>query len=169
MPTFAHFHQKDTMTEISFAQKLRLELLWWLLTALLVVLIMAPIYLYTVGYPFWRINIIYIVTFITVVRHLFLLPTTFLATIQWLKVALIFLSIPAIFMLVQEMNRFQVFLDYNEPEKLVGLMPIDTLRAMVKYVRSEIILFGVGSVISLVVLPFRMIRSVWRYRNTGKP
>lgn len=156
------------MQEISNAQKLRLEFLWWVLTAALVVLVMAPIYLYTEGYPFWKVNIIYIVTFVTVARYIFLLPTTFLAKIQQLKVALVFLTIPAIFMLIQEMNRFQVFLDYNEPEDLVGLLPIETSRAMVRYIRSEFILFGVGSVIALVVLPFRMIISVWRYRNTGK-
>jgi hypothetical protein len=156
------------MTEISTAQKLRLELLWWLLTGLLLVLIMAPIYLYTKIYPFWGINIIYIVSFVTVARYLFLLPTTFLAKIQWLKVVLIFLAIPAIFLLIQEMNRFQVFLDYNEPEDLVGLLPVDTLRTMTRYIRSEFILFGVGSIVALVVLPFRMVISVWRYRNTGK-
>lgn len=157
------------MQEISNAQKLRLELLWWLLTALLLVLVLAPIYLYTEGYPFWNVNIIYIVTAITVARYVFLLPTTFLAKIQWLKTALIFLSIPAIFLLIQEMNRFQVFLDYNEPEDLVGLIHVETSRTMMKYIRSEFILFGVGSIIALVVLPFRMVISVWRYRNTGRP
>lgn len=160
---------KNVMQEISNAQKLRLELLWWLLTGLFLALVLAPVYLYTEGYPFWRINIIYIVTFITVARYIFLLRTTFLAKIQWLKVALIFLTIPAAFLLIQEMNRFQVFLDYNEPEDLVGLLPVETSRAMVQYVRNEFILFGVGSVITLVILPFRMIRSVWRYRNTGQP
>lgn len=160
---------KNVMQEISNAQKLRLELLWWLLTGLFLVLVLAPIYLYTEGYPFWQTNIIYIVTFVTVARYIFLLPTTFLARMQWLKVALICGTIPAAFLLIQELNRFQVFLDYNEPEALVGLLPIETSRAMVKYVRSEFILFGVGSVIALAILPFRMIRSVWRYRNTGQP
>jgi uncharacterized membrane protein len=92
-----------------------------------------------------------------------------IATIQWFKVLLIFAVIPAIFLLIQEMNRFQVFLDYNEPEDLIGLLPIDTSNAMMSYVRSEMVLFSVGSVISLAILPFRMVRSVWRYRNTGKP
>jgi hypothetical protein len=160
---------KDNMQEITIDQKLRLELLWWLLTALLVALIMAPIYIYAVDFPFWNINIVYIVTFITVARYIFLLPTTLIATIQWFKVMLIFAVIPAIFLLIQEMNRFQVFLDYNEPEDLIGLLPIDTSNAMMSYVRSEMVLFSVGSVISLAILPFRMVRSVWRYRNTGKP
>lgn len=160
---------KDNMQEITIDQKLRLELLWWLLTALLVALIMAPIYFYTEDYLFWNINIVYIVTFATVARYIFLLPTTLIAKIQWFKVMLIFAVIPAIFLLIQEMNRFQVFLDYNEPEDLIGLLPIDTSNAMMSYVRSEMVLFSVGSVISLAILPFRMVRSVWRYRNTGKP
>lgn len=160
---------QNAMQELSNAQKLRLELLWWLLTALLLVLVLSPVYLYTETYPFWRTNIIYILTFVTVTRYLFLLGTTFLAKLQWVKVALIFVAIPAIFMLIQEMNRFQLFLDYNEPEDLVGLIPVQTSLAMVRYIRSEFILFGVGSVIALVVLPFRMVISVWRYRNTGKP
>ena len=90
------------MQEISNAQKLRLELLWWLLTGLFLALVLAPVYIYTEGYPFWRVNIIYIVTFVTVARYIFLLPTTFLAKMQWLKVALICATIPAIFLLIQE-------------------------------------------------------------------
>jgi hypothetical protein len=38
---------------------------------------------------------------------------------------------------------------------------------MTQYIRSEFLFFGVGSVIVSILLPFRMIISVWRTKNKG--
>jgi hypothetical protein len=154
--------------ETSNAQILKLELLWWLLTFLIAVIIMAPIYFYIDDYRFWNLSILFIFAFVTITRYIFLLKTTFLAKLQVLKIALVFVVIPVIFMFIQELNRYQVILDNSEPEYIVGLLPQKTMYAMLQYTRSVMLLFGVGSIISLIVLPFRLIISVWRYRNLGK-
>ena len=39
--------------------------------------------------------------------------------------------------------------------------------SMINYVRSEMILFGVGSIVSAAAFAFRLILSVWRMRNRG--
>jgi hypothetical protein len=39
---------------------------------------------------------------------------------------------------------------------------------MMNYIRSEMLLFGVAGIISSVIFPFRMLMSVWRYRNQGR-
>jgi hypothetical protein len=144
-----------------------LEILWWIVTGIILVVVLYPIYHNLNAYPFWKSNIVFIVSFITLTRYIFLLPHTFLARRQILKIALVFLSIPAIFLLVQELNYFQTFLDEKGIEAVVGSLPVEERRTMVKYIRSEMLLFGVGSVISGVIFPFRMIMSVWRTRNRG--
>jgi hypothetical protein len=154
--------------ETSNVQILKLELLWWLLTFLLAVIIMAPIYFYIDDYRFWNLSILFVFVFVTVTRYIFLLKTTFLAKLQILKIALVFVVIPVIFLLIQELNRYQVILDNSEPEYIVGLLPQKTMYAMLQYTRSVMLLFGVGSIIGLVILPFRLIVSVWRYRNLGE-
>jgi len=42
------------------------------------------------------------------------------------------------------------------------------MNAMREYVYNEFLLFGVGSLVATVILPFRLVISVWRSRNTGK-
>ena len=150
-------------------QKLRqLELLWWALTLFVVLLILTPIYLAVTNFPFYLLNAIYITTFITVARYIFLLKYTFLAKSERWKIICVFLCIPAVFLLVQELNLFQTFLDENGMEAMVGnILPLSRRTAINKYIYNEIMLFGVGSIISCVLLPFRLLISVWRGRNNA--
>lgn len=147
---------------------LQLELLWWVLSLAVTALIMLPIAIYTQGYPFWVPNVVYILTFLTFTRYLFLLRFSFFAHLTWFKLLLLFACIPIAFFLIQELNTFQVFVDYNETEDLVGLLPYATMESMRAYIYNEYLLFGVGSIICTVLLPFRLVISIWRSRNTGK-
>lgn len=143
----------------------RLELLWWIITALLATLIMIPVLLYLPDYPFYWINVFFIAAFITLTRYLFLLRYTWLARRQIVKIIIVFICIPFIFYCVQELNRFQTFLDEEGFEAIVGGVERGKQAAMITYVRSETLLFGVGAVISGILLPLRLIVSVWRQHN----
>ncbi|MCB0586014.1 MAG: hypothetical protein KDD06_11895 [Phaeodactylibacter sp.] len=148
-------------------RKALLEILFWAFTALVAAIVLLPIINEVEGYPFFFINVVYIVTAITVTRYLFLLPHTFLAHRQVLKIALVFLCIPFVFYLIQELNHFQVFIDEEGLDALVGNLPYRRRNNMVDYIRSQMILFATGSIISSVAFPFRLIVSVWRTRNRG--
>jgi len=148
--------------------KWSLELLWWVFTALIVLAVLFPIYNKIPDYPFWTSNVAFIVAFVTFTRYIFLLQYTFLAKRQVLKIVFVFLCIPAVFYLIQLLNGFQTFLDEEGIEAVTGNLPTSTQLSMVQYIRSEMLLFGVGSVISGVIFPFRLIASVWLYRNRGK-
>ena len=148
-------------------RKALLEILFWAFTALVAGIVLLPIINEVEGYPFFFINVVYIVTAITVTRYLFLLPHTFLAHRQVLKIALVFLCIPFVFYLIQELNHFQVFIDEEGLDALVGNLPYRRRNNMVDYIRSQMILFATGSIISSVAFPFRLIVSVWRTRNRG--
>lgn len=151
-------------TKISIGQ---MELLWWLITALVLAAVLLPIYFNIGNFPFYTLNIVVIVTFITIGRYLFLLPYTFLARRETLKIIIVFLCIPLTFYLIQELNNFQTFIDEQGVERLVGKRPADTQMEWVYFIQNEILLFGVGAVIATVILPFRLILSVWRGRNRG--
>ena len=147
---------------------IRLELIWWVFTILLVVGVVYPIVNTLEVYPFYLINIIYVITFVTLARYTFLLKFTFLPKHQVLKQVFIFSCIPFVFYLVQELNQFQTFLDEEGWDGIVGQLPYGQRNSMINYIRSEMILFGVGSIISAVVFAFRLILSVWRMRNRGE-
>ncbi len=148
-------------------QKQYLELIWWVVTILIAAVVLFPIYTNLNNFKFYWINIIYIFTFITVSRYIFLLPHTFLANKEILKIILIFLCIPAIFLLSQELNLFQTYVDQEGVDAVVGNLPYQKRESMISYIRNEMFFFGMGSILSCVILPLRLILSIWRGRNRG--
>jgi len=148
-------------------KKVLLELIWWVFTAVVVIGVLLPIYTNVEGYPFYFINIVYVVTFITLTRYIFLLRYTFLAKRERIKLILFFLSIPFVFYLGQELNHFQTFLDEEGLNAVTGFLPLSSGTGMIQYIQNEILLFGVGSIICAVVFPFRLMVSIWRFRNKG--
>lgn len=144
---------------------LQLELMWWVLTLLIILLVLLPVAIKLTNYPFWIINILYITTFVTTTRYIFLLSSTFLARRLWWKLAIIFLAIPFIFFLIQELNGFQTYLDEQGVEAIVGSLPFDEQQAMYHYVRNQMLLFGTGAIAGSILLPFRLILAIWRVRN----
>lgn len=154
-----------TTANSSNSKMLQLELLWWLTTLLIALLVLLPVALKLPNYPFWTINLLYIATFITTTRYIFLLSSTFLARRLWWKLAIIFLSIPFVFYLIQELNGFQTYLDEQGVEAVVGVLPFQEQQGMYQYVRNEMLLFGTGAIVGSVIFPFRLIISIWRVRN----
>lgn len=148
--------------------QIRLELIWWLFTALVVVGVLYPIYRVLPDYQFGLTNTIFIVVLITLARYIFLLKHTFIAYRQTLKVVLFFLCLPLLFYLIAQINFFQTYLDENGTEALVGTLPFDKQKGMANYIYNEMLLFGVGSAISTVIFPLRLLRSVWLLRNRGR-
>ena len=110
---------------------IQLELVFWLFTIVVIVAVLIPIYSNIPNYPFWLTNIVFILAAITITRYLFLLKFTFLAKRQILKVGVIFLSIPLLFYLVQELNLFQTYLDEEGIEGIVGHLPYDNRQSVV--------------------------------------
>ena len=148
--------------------KIRFELLWWVVTCLVLVAVLLPIYFSTNDYPFWQTNILFIILFITLTRYIFFLKHTFFARKEYLKVILFFLCFPLLFYLAQELNGFQTFLDERGAEAVIGKPSINGFENLIQFIRSEILLFGVGSIIAAIIFPFRLILSIWRARNSNR-
>lgn len=146
---------------------LKLELLWWAFTLVLVAVIIIPIQNSVENYPFLFSNILFIIAFITLTRYVFLLRYTFLAHKEKLKIILFFASIPVIFFLINEVHFFQTFLDEKGLESFLGGLEINERNRMGGFIRKEMLFFGIGSVMTAILFPFRMLVSVWRVRNRG--
>ena len=145
-----------------------LEIIWWLFTLFVIIAVLYPIYTTATNYPFYKSNILFILFFITFTRFLFLLKHTFLANREYLKVIIILFSAIIVFLLVNELNFFQTYLDEKGFDSFLGHLELDRQQSMGDYIRKEMLFFGVGSIIAAAVMPFRLVVSIWRGRNLGK-
>jgi len=149
------------------ALSLRLELIWWIFTFVVLAGVLYPILTKISSYPFLLTNSLFVIIFITFTRYVFLLKHTFMAHKETIKVVIVLIIIPIIFYLVSEVNYFQTFLDERGIDSFMQELPYEKQHGLANYIRSEMLLFGVGSVIITIILPFRLILSVWRNRNKG--
>lgn len=148
-------------------QKIRIELLWWLFTLLLILIVLYPIWRNVPGYPFYAGNIFFIVVFVTFTRYAFLLRSTLLAHTKWIKVGMIAIAAILFFVMSTALSDFRNFLDERGLQTLVTHLDVNAQTRMINYIKNEMVFFGVGSIVSGILLPLRMIMSLWRMRNRG--
>ncbi len=149
-------------------QLIYLELLWWFFTAAIVAVVLFPVHRsLSESYPFWAINIVAIAAFVMATRYIFFLRFSPVAYRQELKVILAIACIPAVFTLVSNVNHFQTYLDERGVLSFMSHLHPERLDTLDRYIRAQMIFFGVGSVVSTSVLAVRLIISVWRVRNKG--
>lgn len=149
-------------------KKLILELIWWVVTAIIVVLFIFPIY-NTVGdnYVFYLPNIFLITLFVTFTRYIFLLRYTLFADNKKLKVVLIFFPILLFFYAMNSLFNFQDYIDKDEHIRMLSHLSPDRAMEISKYIKYQFLFFGTGSMLVIFLFPVRMIISVWRSINTN--
>ena len=145
--------------------KIWIELIWWYITLGITFGVLYPIVSSIGSYPFALINAIFVVVFITFVRYIFLLNQTFLEKLQYIKVAIVLLSVSFVFYLINGFSWFQTYMDEEGLQQFMMAIPIEDQEQLARYIRAEMIFFGVGSIISAIALPIRMIISIWRQYN----
>lgn len=148
-------------------KKIVTEIFWWIVTGIITLAVLFPI-ISAGRYEFTLPNAVLIAAFITITRYMFLLKNTFLSPLQWLKAAMILLAPIIAFLLINEINKFQTFLDEYGWEAVISNGAAVEKEGLSKYIYSEMLFFGVGSVIGSFLLPIRMVISIWRVRNLGR-
>ena len=151
--------------------KLLMELVWWVLTAIVVYLVISPLKGVFIDIPFLSGNIIGIVAAITYARHILFLKHSLIARALWFKVVLVFVSIPMVFWLVSQINSMQIKMDED------GLFWFETFIRrditaeqrlnLFEYFKHEYIFFCTSAVMGAIIFPFRLIISIWRQYNVG--
>ncbi len=165
----AFFH---AMSQKDLKLKLTLEAFWWIATAIIILVVLLPIFQTFKIHPFLKSNILFILVFITFTRYIFLLKNTFLARIRPIKILLIVACLPLTFYLISLVYDLQMFLDENGkqalmiPEYMKDGLTAKKQENVINYMRSEMLFFGVGSIITSMLMPLRMILSIWRTYNT---
>ena len=147
--------------------KVRLELIWWAFTLLLVLTILMPVWLKAPDYPFFAENAFFIIVFVTFTRLVFLLPTTLIAHTKWLKVFVIAIAGILFFVMSTALSDFRNFIDERGLQTLVTHLHVTRQTRIINYIQNEMVFFGVGAIIAGIALPLRMIMSLWRMRNRG--
>ena len=145
----------------------KVEMLWWMFTALAVVIVMLPIYLEVPDFPFVGYNILYIVLAITFTRYIFLLKYTPVAYSLPFKIVIPLITLVMLLLLQDGLAEFQRVLDEEGFMVFMGDMSTKKATGLAKYIRAEYFFFGVSTIICSIVLPFRMIVSIWRQKNRG--
>jgi len=143
------------------------ELLWWIFTLIVIVIVLIPIRENAPTFPFFFQNALLIAVFITFTRYIFFLPITFLARLKWIKVAIIAGATIFFFVLTTALSDFRNFMDEKGLQTLVDHLQVTRQTSLINYIKNEMIFFGVGSIITGILLPIRMIISLWRMRNKG--
>ena len=147
------------------AKLLAIEGVSLLMTAVVVVVVMYPIWSQFPEFKFQWTNVLYIAAFLTFTRYTFLLRYTFLATAQNVKIGFILLTLIIILGLVTQIQDFNVWIDAGDPERLMPLVPQSRRDGLLSYIKSEFLFFAVGAVVASLFLAVRLMMSVWRTRN----
>lgn len=145
--------------------KFTAEAIFIIISILLTCLIMLPIwYYYGEKYPFYFYNISFILLFLIAARYLFLLKYTPLSHSKMIKLVIIFLCLPLVLYYVDGIYEFNRYLDEKGFVNISKSDPDEAMN-MAKYTRTQYLFFGVSAMITLVLLPFRMVVSIWRVTN----
>jgi len=151
--------------------KFLMELIWWMLTAIVAWLVARPLWSEFVRYEFIYDLILFIVIFITYTRYLFLLKYTFLSHFQVGKFILIFASIPLAFYLIGLFFNYQDFLE-RQSEGMEEYqiyfradMTFDEHGEVLKYLSKVYSFFALSAIIVVIIAPFRLLLSFWRVYN----
>ncbi len=146
-------------------KRLIIEGVWLVTTLVVMALILYPIYRFEQGFEFYIFNIASIFVLITFTRYIFLLHHSFLFRNKWMKGILFFLCIPIFFFILEGVFRFRVFMDDFGVNTLYAHLDFQLQKNMGMYTRNEMIFFGIGALISSIILPFRLIIATWRDIN----
>lgn len=144
-----------------------IEITWWVITGVVVWAVLSHIYKAMYVWPFRNENILFIITLITLARYTFLLKHSFLAKRQILKIVLMLAMIPLAFVLLDKLNGFMAFVEDHTWDMLTGHLPQPQKAETETYLWTEMLFFGVGSIIATPVFAVRLMISIWRTHNLG--
>lgn len=141
------------------------ELIWWVFTIVVAVLVLLPIYTHVPDFPYFVPNFVYVVAAITLTRYLFFLKISWLRDRLLLQAIIAMALLPLIFWMVQYFNEFITYRDEQGPDVFVRHLGRETGQMLDRYLLNEYKFFGVWAVVAALATPFRLVANVWlRYR-----
>jgi hypothetical protein len=148
--------------------KIKLELVWWVVTAVILTTLMFPIWKDFSTFPFHNTLIVFILCFITFTRYGFLLKHTFLAEWERGKIIFVLFTLAIVGLLAFQIQDFNVWYDNGDPDQLLRVSSSKHKGDLLTYIKSTFLFFAIGGMISAIFLGVRLLVSIWRLRNRGK-
>lgn len=146
-------------------QSIRLQILFIVLAIALAAFLVFPIWQANIDFPFYQKNIILAIAGVLLFQFIFFLKYTWLDRYQKLKIALIPLSVPVIFIFIRMLNQFTTFMDEMPLAELMNGMPYDEQQFLASYIKIEYVAVGVLAIVGAILFPFKLLKSVWREVN----
>jgi len=139
------------------------------ITIVMILLVLLPIYT-QIGnqYQFYTENIIFILLFVTFTRWIFLTKHHWFSHSTKFKVFWVFAVIPILLYVVDSLWDFQRFMDEDSIMSIMQNLPAKSQSGLASYIKTEMTLFWAGAFISSIILPMRMIMSIWTQRHRGR-
>lgn len=148
---------------------LTLELVFWVVTVIIAFGVLRPILINFNDFPFLLHNILIIVVAVNYTRYAFLWRHTIFSKSNIIRALILLGTIPLVFFMIQNLNGFQTYLDDGGYEAFMDLLknPLtdEQKKGLLQYIRSEFVFFSVAAIAAGVVMPIRVIVSIWRTRN----
>ena len=129
---------------------------------------MIPIYINQVEFPFYEYNVFFILSAVTFSRLLFQIKHSFLAHQLVLKFLFMFLAVVVFMLAYRGINLYNIFIDEKGHYFLVEHLPLEKRYSLAKYINWEFFFFGIASIVSAVIMPFRLLVSIFRVKNYGE-
>jgi len=152
---------------IPYKTKLYTLFAWIIFTIIFIAVILWQIYSNQVDFKFYFNNIFFIIVSIVFVRYIFLLKHTFIEN----KIIIKLILMPvAIFVAIYSYMALNDFIDFYQEYGIYAYLqhlPLKKQYSLGDYIFGEYIFFGVLAVISSILLPIRLLISVWRVYNKG--
>ena len=149
-------------------QLITIELIWWMITAIIAFAVVYPINNAGVNWVFQTWNIIFVVLLVTFARHIFLLRFSLIGRRQIFKAVLMVLMIALTCSLISNLNSVMNYVEENTWQPLTGQLLPAKQRGMEDYIWTEMLFFGVGCVVSAPLFAGRLFMSIWKQHNSGK-
>jgi len=146
---------------------LKYDIIWMAFAAIVAYMLIYPIDRVIYQYPFRLENMMFIFAFIVLLRYLFFLSQTILSKNIILKILFAVGSIPLFLFLMNKMSLFRGFLGDTGLDQFMLHLSDSSQINMSRYIRTEVLVFGVGSMIATAFIPFLMLVSIWRQINKG--
>lgn len=145
-----------------------LEVVWWVVTVVFMVIVLLTIYTKLgADYPFYKSNMAFIAIAVTAIRYMFLLKHHWVSSSKWIKALFMVIPIPIFFYLIGAFYEFQSYSDEQGLSAMMTDLPYKAQLRLSKYIHVEMVFFFAAAMISTVLMPFRMLISIWREINKG--
>lgn len=141
--------------------------LWLILILILSIVILWPIYSNNIEFKFYFDNVLFIILSLIYVRYIFLMRYTFIENTIIPKFIVLPMGIISAIYSYYAMNEFIGFYQDNGMYFSLEKFILSKQEFLGHYIFRQFIFFGVLTLITSIILPFRIVVSIWRVYNKG--